>query len=85
MKIKVRTEISKFKCYVFQLYLTKYVLQAPVIYVPMHSKSNHCLTLDMGNLTVCNVFKKLEVTNEAGDCPIVDEMKIELQNLKLSR
>ncbi|XP_076380466.1 vacuolar protein sorting 13C isoform X3 [Megalopta genalis] len=60
-------------------------IKAPVIYVPMHSKSNHCLTLDMGNLTVCNVFKKLEVTNEAGDCPIVDEMKIELQNLKLSR
>nr|XP_034187905.1 vacuolar protein sorting-associated protein 13 isoform X3 [Osmia lignaria] len=60
-------------------------IKAPVIYVPMHSKSDHCLTLDMGNLTVCNVFKKLEVTNEAGDCPIVDEMKIELQNLKLSR
>ncbi|XP_076183155.1 vacuolar protein sorting 13C isoform X2 [Ptiloglossa arizonensis] len=60
-------------------------IKAPVIYVPMHSKSNHCLTLDMGNLTVCNVFKKLEVTNETGDCPIVDEMKIELQNLKLSR
>ncbi|XP_076225482.1 vacuolar protein sorting 13C isoform X3 [Nomia melanderi] len=60
-------------------------IKAPVIYVPMHSKSNHCLTLDMGNLTVCNVFKKLEVTNEMGDCPIVDEMKIELQNLKLSR
>ncbi|KZC12683.1 Vacuolar protein sorting-associated protein 13A, partial [Dufourea novaeangliae] len=60
-------------------------IKAPVIYVPMHSKSNHCLTLDMGNLTVCNVFKKLEITNEAGDCPIVDEMRIELQNLKLSR
>lgn len=51
----------------------------------MHSKSDHCLTLDMGNLTICNVFKKLEVTNDAGDCPIVDEMRIELQNLKLSR
>ncbi|XP_076681161.1 vacuolar protein sorting 13C isoform X2 [Andrena cerasifolii] len=60
-------------------------IKAPVIYVPMHSKSDHCLTLDMGNLTICNVFKKLEVTNEAGDCPIVDEMRIELQNLKLSR
>ncbi|XP_076294775.1 vacuolar protein sorting 13C isoform X2 [Lasioglossum baleicum] len=60
-------------------------IKAPVIYVPMHSKSNRCLSLDMGNLTVCNVFKKLEVTNEAGDCPIVTEMKVELQNLKLSR
>ncbi|XP_068984481.1 intermembrane lipid transfer protein Vps13 isoform X1 [Bombus flavifrons] len=60
-------------------------IKAPVIYVPMHSKSDHCLTLDMGNLTICNVFKKLEVTNDAGDYPIVDEMRIELQNLKLSR
>ncbi|CAK9800782.1 Intermembrane lipid transfer protein Vps13, partial [Anthophora quadrimaculata] len=60
-------------------------IKAPLIYVPMHSKSDQCLTLDMGNLTVCNVFKMLEVTNESGDCPIVDEMKIELQNLKLSR
>lgn len=35
---------------------------------------------------VCNVFKKLEATNEeTNECPIVDEMKIELQNLKLLR
>lgn len=35
---------------------------------------------------MCNVFKKLETTNEeTGEYPIVDEMKIELQNLKLSR
>ncbi|XP_017891074.1 vacuolar protein sorting-associated protein 13 isoform X2 [Ceratina calcarata] len=60
-------------------------IKAPVVYVPMHSRSEQCLTLDMGNLTVCNVFKKLEITNEAGDSPVVDEMRIELQNLKLSR
>ncbi|XP_011630655.2 LOW QUALITY PROTEIN: vacuolar protein sorting-associated protein 13 [Pogonomyrmex barbatus] len=61
-------------------------INAPVIYVPMNSKSEHSLMLDMGNLMVCNVFKKLEAMNEdTGECPIVDEMKIELQNLKLSR
>ncbi|CAL1678435.1 unnamed protein product [Lasius platythorax] len=61
-------------------------IKAPVVYVPMNSKSEHSLMLDMGNLMVCNVFKKLEATNEeTGECPIVDEMKIELQNLKLSR
>ncbi|XP_077266001.1 vacuolar protein sorting 13C isoform X2 [Temnothorax americanus] len=61
-------------------------IKAPVIYVPMNSKNQHSLMLDMGNLMVCNVFKKLEVTNEeTGECPVVDEMKIELQNLKLSR
>ncbi|KAG7211251.1 hypothetical protein KM043_010561 [Ampulex compressa] len=60
-------------------------IKAPVIYVPMNSKSEHCLMLDMGNLTVCNMFKTLEVTGESGESPIVDEMKVELQNLKLSR
>lgn len=51
----------------------------------MHSTSDHCLTLDMGNLTICNIFKKLEITNEVRDFPIIDEMRIELQNFKLSR
>ncbi|XP_011258849.1 vacuolar protein sorting-associated protein 13 isoform X1 [Camponotus floridanus] len=61
-------------------------IKAPVVYVPMNSKSEYSLMLDMGNLMVCNVFKKLEATNEeTNECPIVDEMKIELQNLKLLR
>lgn len=61
-------------------------IKAPVIYVPMNSKNEHSLMLDMGNLMVCNIFKKLEVTEgETDECPVVDEMKIELQNLKLSR
>lgn len=41
--------------------------------------------LDMGNLTVSNVLNKLEVDTESGEYPIVDEMNVELQNLKLSR
>ncbi|XP_020292498.1 vacuolar protein sorting-associated protein 13C isoform X2 [Pseudomyrmex gracilis] len=61
-------------------------IKAPVVYMPMNSKSEHSLMLDMGNLMVCNVFKKLDVRNEdISECPVVDEMKIELQNLKLSR
>ena len=60
-------------------------LKAPVIYVPMNSKSEHCLMLDMGNLTVSNVLRKLEVETDSGDYPVVDEMNVELQNLKLSR
>ncbi|KAK2581118.1 hypothetical protein KPH14_007937 [Odynerus spinipes] len=60
-------------------------IKAPLIYVPRNSKSEHCLMLDMGNLTVCNVFKTLDVVTESGEYPTVDEMKIELQNLKLSR
>ncbi|XP_018341629.1 PREDICTED: vacuolar protein sorting-associated protein 13C isoform X1 [Trachymyrmex septentrionalis] len=61
-------------------------INAPVVYVPMSSKNEHSLMLDMGNLMVCNVFKKLDVMNEEIDeYPVVDEMKIELHNLKLSR
>ncbi|XP_026827312.1 vacuolar protein sorting-associated protein 13 isoform X2 [Ooceraea biroi] len=61
-------------------------IKAPVVYVPMNSKSEHSLMLDMGNLKVCNSFKKLEATNEqTGEYPIVDDMRIDLQNLKLSR
>lgn len=61
-------------------------IKAPVVYVPMSSKSEHSLMLDMGNLKVCNSFKKLETPNEeTGEYPIVDDMRIDLQNLKLSR
>lgn len=60
-------------------------LKAPVIYVPLNSKSEICLMLDMGNLTVSNVLKKLNVNTESGEIPVVDEMNVELQNLKLSR
>ncbi|XP_034937793.1 vacuolar protein sorting-associated protein 13 isoform X2 [Chelonus insularis] len=59
-------------------------LKAPVIYVPLNSKSEHCLMLDMGNLTVFNNLKRLTI-NDSDDSPIVDEMRVELQNLKMSR
>ncbi|XP_053594598.1 intermembrane lipid transfer protein Vps13 isoform X2 [Microplitis demolitor] len=59
-------------------------LKAPVIYVPMNSKSEHCLMLDMGQLTIYNTLKTLTTTQD-GESPVVDEMKIELANLKLSR
>ena len=53
--------------------------------MPKNSKNDHCLMLDMGNLTVRNVFSKLEITNDGGNHPVIDEMRVELQNLKLSR
>ncbi|KAJ8665252.1 hypothetical protein QAD02_006914 [Eretmocerus hayati] len=60
-------------------------LKAPVIYVPMNSKSEQCLMLDMGNLTISNVLRKLRVETEVEDYPVVDEMNVALQNFKLSR
>jgi len=61
-------------------------IKAPIIYIPMNSKSEHSLILDMGNLTINNFFMKLEMMKEdTGEYPIVDNMKIDLQNVKLSR
>jgi len=61
-------------------------IKAPIIYMPMNSRSEHCLMLDMGNLKIKNVFMKLEMMKEdTGEYPIVDNIKIDLQNVKLSR
>ncbi|XP_023247319.1 vacuolar protein sorting-associated protein 13 [Copidosoma floridanum] len=60
-------------------------LKAPVVYVPMNSTSEHCLMLDMGNLTVSNDLKRIKTDTPSGEYPILDEMNVELQNLKLSR
>ncbi|XP_058806498.1 intermembrane lipid transfer protein Vps13 isoform X2 [Phymastichus coffea] len=60
-------------------------LKAPVIYVPLNSKSEYCLMLDMGNLTISNELSRLNVNTESGESPIIDKMNVELQNLKLSR
>lgn len=51
----------------------------------MNSKNEHALMLDMGNLTISNILKKLEMISDDGNSPVVDEMKIDLQDMKLSR
>ncbi|XP_020707369.2 intermembrane lipid transfer protein Vps13 isoform X2 [Athalia rosae] len=60
-------------------------IKAPVVYIPTNSKSEHALMLDMGNLTVSNILKKLEIVNDEGNSPVIDEMKVDLQDMKLSR
>lgn len=41
--------------------------------------------LDMGNLTVSNILKKLEINSDDGNFPVIDEMRIDLQDMKLLR
>jgi hypothetical protein len=41
--------------------------------------------MDFGNLTMYNRFKTLEAQNSAGYHAVVDELNLDLQNLKLSR
>ncbi|KAJ4449971.1 hypothetical protein ANN_01378 [Periplaneta americana] len=60
-------------------------LQAPIIVIPVNSKSNDTLILDFGNLTLYNKFKTLNVRSLKGHPAVVDELNLDLQNLKLSR
>jgi len=60
-------------------------IKAPIIYIPMNSRSKHSLMLDMGNLKINNFFMKPKMMKEDTGDPIVDNMKIDLQNVKLSR
>ena len=41
--------------------------------------------LDMGNLTISNNVTKVDEQTDSGEFPVVDEMNVALQNLKLSR
>lgn len=60
-------------------------LQAPVIIIPVNSKSCDVLIMDFGNLTMYNKFRTLNVRSSAGYPAVVDELSLDLQNLKLSR
>jgi hypothetical protein len=41
--------------------------------------------MDFGNLTMYNKFKTLNANSSAGYPAVVDELNLDLQNLKLSR
>ena len=69
----------------YNLQLLYLYLQAPVIIIPVNSKSCDVLIMDFGNLTMYNKFKTLNVQNSAGYPAVVDELNLDLQNLKLSR
>ncbi|KAG7468238.1 hypothetical protein MATL_G00140800 [Megalops atlanticus] len=59
-------------------------LKAPVIVIPQSSVSHNALEVDLGLITVANSFSLLSVE----DCPlpaVIDEMDIQLTQLKLSR
>ncbi|XP_021940255.1 vacuolar protein sorting-associated protein 13 isoform X3 [Zootermopsis nevadensis] len=60
-------------------------LQAPIIIIPVNSRSRDVLIMDFGNLTMYNKFKTLKIYNSAGHPAVVDELNLDLQNLKLSR
>jgi len=69
----------------YNLQLLYLNFQAPVIIIPVNSKSCDVLIMDFGNLTMYNKFRTLNVQSSAGYPAVVDELNLDLQNLKLSR
>lgn len=59
-------------------------IKAPIILVPVHSKSLEAIVVDLGNLTITNLINNLDVKSERGPA-VIDEMKVELSDVKLSK
>lgn len=59
-------------------------IKAPIILVPVHSKSLEAIVIDLGNLKVTNLIKNLDVRSDHGPA-VIDEMKVELSDVKLSK
>ena len=61
-------------------------MKAPVIIVPQNSKSQNAIVVDLGLITVKNNFQIVgHGKNTQGFPAVVDQMVVELTNLKLSR
>lgn len=53
--------------------------------VPVNSKSFEAILLDFGILDLSNAFITLEIKNEEGFSAVVDNLKVNLTDLKVSR
>ena len=60
-------------------------MKAPVIILPEKSTSLNSLMLDLGQLTVSNVFRLAGGRSSSGVPAILEDMKVVLTSLKLSR
>lgn len=72
-------------CWNFNLKLLCFYVQAPIIIIPVNSQSLDVLIMDFGNLTMYNKFNTSNIRSAAGHPAVVDELHLDLQNLKLSR
>ncbi|CAG9772493.1 unnamed protein product [Ceutorhynchus assimilis] len=60
-------------------------LRAPKIFVPVSSQKMDAILLDLGVISITNKFLVMEYKNEEGFSAVVDNMKITLTDLKLSK
>lgn len=60
-------------------------IKAPIILVPVHSQSLEAIVVDLGNLKITNVINNLDVKSRDHGPAVIDEMKVELSDVKLSK
>lgn len=59
-------------------------IKAPIVIVPVHSKSLEAIVVDLGNLKITNQINNLNVKSEHGPA-VIDSMQVELSDVKLSK
>lgn len=57
-------------------------IKAPIIIIPVHSRSLEGIVVDFGKLKISNVIKNLDVKNNF-ESAVVDDIKVELSEVKL--
>ncbi|XP_055620155.1 intermembrane lipid transfer protein Vps13 isoform X3 [Toxorhynchites rutilus septentrionalis] len=59
-------------------------VKAPIIVIPVDSRSLKAVAMDFGHLSITNNFRDIETENPHGPA-VIDDMKIELKDMKLSK
>ncbi|XP_039442815.1 intermembrane lipid transfer protein Vps13 isoform X7 [Culex pipiens pallens] len=59
-------------------------VKAPIIVIPVDSRSLKAVAMDFGHLSITNNFRDIATENSHGPA-VIDEMKIELKDMKLSK
>ena len=60
-------------------------LKAPLILIPQNSTSHNALLVDLGNISVTNTFSVGSEVDGQGLPAVLDNMNIQLTDLKLAR
>jgi uncharacterized protein YmfQ (DUF2313 family) len=58
---------------------------APQVFIPQNSLSTMCLIADLGHVKIVNRMQVLSHRSQSGEDAVLDQMTIELTELKLSR
>ncbi|XP_037949404.1 vacuolar protein sorting-associated protein 13 [Teleopsis dalmanni] len=58
-------------------------IKAPIIVVPVNSKSTDAIVLDLGYLLLSNTTSELEVNNDERSPAVLDDIKLEMRSMKV--